>query len=69
VSFDWPAGGAVDLDSMYQEVLAEVAASTGRVARLDRPSRDALLQRLKEMPAGRARFEIARALMASGQTN
>lgn len=69
VSFDWPAGGSVDLDSMYQEVLAEVAASTGRVARLDRSSRDALLQRLKEMPAGRARFEIARALMAAGRTN
>jgi len=69
VSFDWPGGGAVDLESMYQEVLAEVAASTGRVARLDRPSRDALMERLKEMPAGRARFEIARALMASGQTN
>ena len=62
--FDWPAGGGADLESLYEEVAAEVASSTGRAARLDRASREALFARVKEMPAGRARFEIARALMA-----
>jgi len=64
VGFDWPAGGGVDLLGLYQEVVAEVAASTGHVVRLDPQSRDALLKRVREMPAGRARFEIARLLMA-----
>jgi len=63
-SFDWPAGGEADPGSLYEEVLAEVTASSGRPVRLDRASRDALLARVREMPAGRARFEIARALIA-----
>ena len=62
--FDWPAGGGADVESLYDEVAAEVASSTGRAARLDRASREALFARVREMPAGRARFEIARALMA-----
>ena len=63
-TFDWPGGGTVDLEGLYEEVMTEVVASSGQPVRLDRPTRDALLQRVKEMPAGRARFEIARALMA-----
>ena len=69
VSFDWPAGGGGDLKGLYQEVVAEVIASTGRVVRLDPQSRDLLLERVKEMPAGRARFEIARHLMTLAQHN
>ena len=67
VIFDWPSGGGTDLNALYQEVVAEVAASTGRIVRLDPQSRDAILQRVREMPAGRARFEIARALMTARQ--
>ncbi len=63
-TFDWPGGGAADLEALYEEVMGEVIASSGQPVRLDRPTRDALLARVKEMPAGRARFEIARALMA-----
>ncbi len=62
-SFDWPAGGD-DVEALYDEVVAEVAASSGRAIRQDRAARAALLARVKEMPAGRARFEIARALMS-----
>ena len=62
-TFDWPAGGGSDLKGLYEEVVAEVIASTGRAVRLDPQSRDLLLERVKEMPAGRARFEIARHLM------
>src|SRR5439155_27237157 len=62
-TFDWPAGGGSDLKGLYEEVVAEVIASTGRVVRLDTRSRDALRERVKEMPASRARFEIARHLM------
>ncbi len=62
-TFDWPAGGGSDLKRLYEEVVAEVIASTGRAVRLDSQSRDLLLERVKEMPAGRARFEIARHLM------
>jgi hypothetical protein len=64
VTFDWPAGGHADLEALYGEVAEEVAATTGLGIDLPRPERDALLKRVKEMPAGRARFEIARALMA-----
>jgi len=64
VVFDWPAGGTTDLNRVYQEIVAEVAASSGRVVRLDPPAREALLKRVREMPAGRARFEIASALMS-----
>ncbi len=67
VTFDWPAVGGSDLKGLYEEVAAEVAASTGRVVRLDPQSRDLLLERVKEMPAGRARFEIARHLMTVSQ--
>jgi CheY-like chemotaxis protein len=62
--FDWPAGGGTDLQALYREVGAEVEASYGRPVRLDPAAREALLTQVKEMPAGRARFEIARALMA-----
>jgi hypothetical protein len=63
VTFDWPACDGTDLNSLYHEVVAEVAASTGHVPQLDAPSRAALFERVKGMPAGRARFEIARHLM------
>ncbi len=62
--FDWPAGGEADAEALYEEVMAEVAASSGRAIRMDRASREALLAKVRQMPAGRARFEIARALMA-----
>src|SRR3989442_12667759 len=41
---------------------AEVAASSDRAVVLALPERNALLKRVQGMPAGRARFEIARAL-------
>lgn len=63
-SFDWPAGGGGDLEALYEEVLAEISASSGRPFRLDGAARQALLERARGMPAGQARFEIARALMA-----
>jgi len=63
VTFDWPAGDSTDYDALYDEVAAEVASSSDRAAALALPERNALLKRVKEMPAGRARFEIARALM------
>jgi CheY-like chemotaxis protein len=69
VAFDWPAGGGSDPLGLYQEVVAEVAASTGRVVRLDPAARDLLLKTVREMPAGRARFEIARALLAAKPRN
>jgi len=68
-TFDWPAGGDSNLKGLYEEVVAEVIASTGRAVRLDSQSRDALLERVKEMPAGRARFEIARHLMTHTPQN
>ena len=64
VSFDWPAGGQADPQALYEEVAEEVAAATGLGIDLPGAEREALLKRVKEMPAGRARFEIARALMA-----
>jgi len=64
VTFDWPAGGGADIEALYDEVAAEVAASSDRAAVLALPERSALLKRVKDMPAGRARFEIARALTA-----
>jgi len=63
VTFDWPAGGSTDYDALYDEVAAEIAATSDRAAVLALPERNALLKRVKEMPAGRARFEIARAFM------
>ena len=63
VTFDWPAGGSTDVEALYDEVAAEIAATADRAAVLALPERNALLKRVKELPAGRARFEIARALM------
>jgi CheY-like chemotaxis protein len=63
VSFDWPASDGADLTALYEEVMAEVSASTGKAIRLDQSAREKLLNSVKEMPAGRARFEIARVLM------
>ena len=63
VTFDWPAGGSTDVEALYDEVAAEIAATADRAAVLALPERNALLKRVKELPAGRARFEIARALL------
>ena len=41
-----------------------MAAATGLGLDLAEAERDALLKIIKDMPPGRARFEIARALMA-----
>ena len=65
VSFDWPALGGDDLIELCQEIIAEMAASTGRIVSLDSRSRGSLLQPVKEMPTGRAKFEIARSLMGA----
>ncbi|MBI1951603.1 MAG: hypothetical protein HYS34_09610 [Acidobacteria bacterium] len=62
--FDWPAGGQADPEALYREIAEEVAAATGAGIDLPGAEREALLRRVREMPAGRARFEIARALMA-----
>jgi CheY-like chemotaxis protein len=63
-AFDWPKGSDADLAALYEEVMSEVSASAGRAIRLDRAAREAIMEKVREMPAGRARFEIARALMA-----
>jgi len=63
-TFDWPAGGSADPLALYEEVAEEVAAATGLGLDLAEAERDALLKIIKDMPPGRARFEIARALMA-----
>ena len=63
-AFDWPAGGSADPQALYEEVAEEVAAATGLGLDLPAADREALLKLIKDMPAGRARFEIARALMA-----
>src|SRR2546426_296799 len=63
VTFDWPAGGSTDVEALYDEVAAEIAATADRAAVLALPERNALLKRVQELPAGRARFEIARALL------
>ena len=62
-SFYWPEGDGADLLSLYEKVRAEVAASSGRAVDLGTADRDALLENLREMPVGRIRFEIARALL------
>ena len=62
--FDWPAGGSADPLALYEEVAEEVAAATGLGLDLPEGERDALLEIIKDMPPGRARFEIANALMA-----
>lgn len=64
VIFDWPATSGADLAALFEEVRAEVQSATRAPVQLDAASRDALLARAKGMPAGRARFEMARALMA-----
>ena len=51
--------------ALYEEVLVEVAASAGSPVRLEEAIRKALLARVKDMPVGRARFEIAKELMSS----
>jgi CheY-like chemotaxis protein len=63
-AFDWPAGGSPDPQALYEEVAEEVAAATGLGLDLPAADREALLKLIKDMPPGRARFEIARALMA-----
>src|SRR5262249_2889324 len=67
--FDWPAGGGAELRARFEEVVTEAAASAGRDVGLDPEARDALLKRVRGMPAGRARFEIARALLAATSGN
>jgi len=67
VVLDWPSGNELDAGALFEEVRAEIQASTNRPVRLDAASRAALLDRVREMPAGRARFEIARALLAAGK--
>jgi len=64
VVFDWPAASGNDLAVLFEEVRAEVQAATRVPIQLEAASRDALIARTKGMPAGRARFEMARALMA-----
>ncbi|MCZ6696627.1 MAG: hypothetical protein O7A63_08825 [Acidobacteria bacterium] len=68
VTFNWPESDGVDFVAIYEEVLVEVAASAGRPVRLEDPIRTALLTRVKDMPVGRARFEIAKELMARTRT-
>ena len=66
-SFDWPSGGSVDLSAVFEEVRAEIEGSTGQTLDIDVEAREVFLSRVKEMPVGRARFEIARTLMARVQ--
>jgi CheY-like chemotaxis protein len=64
VTFAWPQGEAGDPEALVQEMEAEVAATTGHPIRLDASARMQLLEQVRDMPSARARFEIARALMA-----
>jgi hypothetical protein len=64
VVFDWPAATGDDLTALFEEVRTEVQTATRVALQIEPASRDALLARTRGMPAGRARFEMARALMA-----
>jgi hypothetical protein len=64
VTFDWPQGEGGDLEALIQEVETEVSSATGHPIRLDASARMQLLEQVRDMPSARARFEIARALMA-----
>jgi hypothetical protein len=63
-SFDWPDAPAPDLDGILEEVRREVGQRAGADLDIDPETRRLLFERVKEMPAGRARFEFACALTA-----
>ncbi len=63
-SFDWPAAVSTDLDAFFEEVKAEIETSSGAPIDIDPEMAKLLAERVRGMPAGRARFEIARTLMA-----
>ena len=63
-SFDWPAAVSTDLDAFFAEVKAGIEASSGASIDIDPEMAKLLAERVRGMPAGRARFEIACALMA-----
>ena len=65
---DWPANGGANA-WVLDRIKEQVESSTGRWMHLDDDTREALLDRVKEMPAGRARFEIIRALLGSQSRN
>ena len=66
--FEWPESEGGDLGAIFEEVRANIAASTGREIHIGAEARDALLEKVKEMPPERARFEVARALLAGGSS-
>jgi len=66
-NFDWPSVPLPDFDGMLEEVRCEVAGRSGAEIDLDPETRRLLIERVREMPAGRARFEFACALTARQQ--
>jgi hypothetical protein len=66
-TFSWPETGNGDIGEVLEAVRAEVAASSGQSVDLDPETRRLLVERVQGMPAGRARFELACALMARVQ--
>ena len=65
--FSWPETGSDDFGEVLEAVRAEVATSSGHSVNLDPETRRLLIERVQGMPAGRARFELACALMARVQ--
>lgn len=61
--FDWPASEEQDIEAVFNQVRRAMEVAVGRPISLDADARENLLERLKGMSAGRARFEIARTLM------
>ncbi len=65
---DWPPNGGANA-WVLDRIKEQVESSTGRWMHLDDDTREALVDRVKDMPAGRARFEIIRALLGSPSRN
>ncbi len=61
--FDWPASEEQDIEAVFNQARQAMEVAVGRPISLDADARENLLERLKGMSAGRARFEIARTLM------
>jgi hypothetical protein len=67
-SFEWPEAAPANFGEVLEEVREEVATSSGQSIDLDPETRRLLIERVQEMPLGRARFEFACALMARVQS-
>jgi len=66
--FDWPRGGEIDFDQVLEEVRSELTTAGGDPIDLDPEARRLLHDRVRGMPAGRARFAVLCALRSRGQS-